>query len=134
MRIRKGAVAVGILTLAGITLCFGGSPKCDAAGRESRSGKKQPAGVEVLGDPKFKKGLAVSPLWPEIVQQNGGFEKTNTDTIRFGRGDADPVWQMAQWASKYAAYKVTRKGSMTRKPGMGYPELAEVEAFMEAHP
>ena len=31
-------------------------------------------------------------------------------------------------------YKVTRKGSMTRKPGMGYPELAEVEAFMEAHP
>ena len=101
MRIRKGAVAVGILTLAGITLCFGGSPKCDAAGRESRSGKKQPAGVEVLGDPKFEKGLAVSPLWPEIVQQNGGFEKTNTDTIRFGRGDADPVWQMAQWASKY---------------------------------
>ena len=66
------------------------------------------------------------------------------DTIGAGDGylaavAAGLVWgkslkEATQWASKYAAYKVTRKGSMTRKPGMGYPELAEVEAFMEAHP
>lgn len=45
--------------------------------------------------------MAISPLWPAIVQNNGGFEKTNTDTIRFGRRSGKPVWQMAQWASRY---------------------------------
>lgn len=43
------------------------------------------------------------------------------------------VKEATRWAGKYAAYKVTRKGSMTRKPGMGYPVLSEVEAFMAAH-
>ena len=34
------------------------------------------------------------------------------------------------WASKYAAYKVTREGTMTNRPGEGYPPLADVEAWM----
>lgn len=36
------------------------------------------------------------------------------------------------WASAYAAYKVTRPGTMTSRPGEGYPSLAEVEAWMAA--
>lgn len=42
------------------------------------------------------------------------------------------VQEAAQYASKYAAYKVTRKGSMTKKPGMGYPYHEEVEAFIKS--
>lgn len=38
--------------------------------------------------------------------------------------------QAAEYAGRYAAFKVTRKGSMTRKPGMGYPYALEVEAFI----
>ena len=38
--------------------------------------------------------------------------------------------QAAEFAGRYAAFKVTRKGSMTRKPGMGYPYAPEVEAFI----
>ena len=52
---------------------------------------------------------------------------------------ANLVWgktlrEATEWASKYAAYKVTRKGSMTRKPGCGYPEMPEIEEFMRQHP
>jgi ribokinase len=36
----------------------------------------------------------------------------------------------AEYAGQYAAYKVTRKGSMTKKPGMGYPFKEEVDAFI----
>lgn len=66
------------------------------------------------------------------------------DTIGAGDGylaaaAAGLIWgkslkESTQWAGKYAAYKVTRKGSMTRKPGMGYPGLTETEAFIKAHP
>ena len=62
------------------------------------------------------------------------------DTIGAGDGylaavAAGLVWgkdmrEATVWASKYAAYKVTRPGSMTRRPGCGYPEKAEVDAFM----
>ena len=62
------------------------------------------------------------------------------DTIGAGDGylaavAANLVWgktlrAATEWASKYAAYKVTRKGSMTRKSGCGYPDLKDVEAFM----
>ncbi len=58
-------------------------------------------GVEILRDNKFEKGLSVSALTAEIVQQGGGFEATNTDTIYFEKQNIKPVWQMAQWASKY---------------------------------
>lgn len=66
------------------------------------------------------------------------------DTIGAGDGylaaaAACLIWgktlkEAAFWASKYAAYKVTRPGSMTHKPGMGYPGLLETEAFIKAHP
>ena len=46
------------------------------------------------------------------------------DTI--GAGDG----YLAAVAGKYAAYKVTRPGSMTKKPGCGYPQKEEVDAFM----
>ena len=62
------------------------------------------------------------------------------DTIGAGDGylaavAAGLVWgktmkEATEWASKYAAYKVTRPGSMTRKPGCGYPEKPEVDAFI----
>jgi len=64
------------------------------------------------------------------------------DTIGAGDGylaavGANLIWgktmrEAAEWASKYAAYKVTRQGSMTKKPGCGYPSLAEVEDFMKS--
>jgi len=34
------------------------------------------------------------------------------------------------WASMYAAYKVTRPGTMTTRNGEGYPRLEEVEAWI----
>ena len=40
------------------------------------------------------------------------------------------VEKAAEFAGHYAALKVTRKGSMTKKPGMGYPFAPEVEAFI----
>ena len=62
------------------------------------------------------------------------------DTIGAGDGylaavAANLVWEKSmkeatEWASKYAAYKVTRPGSMTRKAGCGYPQKKEVDAFM----
>lgn len=62
------------------------------------------------------------------------------DTIGAGDGylaavAANLVWgkslqEATEWASKYAAFKVTRAGSMTKKPGYGYPPLAEVEEFI----
>ena len=86
----------GLLIASGLIMLYAGGPSPDGA---LANGKK--AGREIIGDPSFEKGLAVSPLWPAIVQENGGFEKTNTDTIRFGQQDVKPVWQMAQWASKH---------------------------------
>lgn len=64
------------------------------------------------------------------------------DTIGAGDGylaaiAANLVWgkslrESTVWASKYAAFKVTRAGSMTKKPGCGYPSLTEVEEFMKS--
>lgn len=82
-----------------LTAANGNEPESDPRGRGTKERKTK--GREVLGDPQFRRGMAISPLWPAIVQNNGGFEKTNTDTIRFGRRSGKPVWQMAQWASLY---------------------------------
>jgi ribokinase len=64
------------------------------------------------------------------------------DTIGAGDGylaavAANLVWgkslrEATEWASKYAAFKVTRAGSMTKKPGCGYPPLTEVEEFIKS--
>ena len=64
------------------------------------------------------------------------------DTIGAGDGylaavAANIIWgkslrEATEWASRYAAYKVTRPGSMTKKLGCGYPNLDEVEEFMQS--
>lgn len=64
------------------------------------------------------------------------------DTIGAGDGylaavAANIIWgkslrEATEWASRYAAYKVTRPGSMTKKMGCGYPNLDEVEEFMQS--
>ena len=82
-----------------LTAANGNEPESDP--RDRGTNERKTKGREVLGDPQFRRGMAISPLWPAIVQNNGGFEKTNTDTIRFGRRSGKPVWQMAQWASRY---------------------------------
>ena len=63
------------------------------------------------------------------------------DTIGAGDGYlaalvANLVWgksmeEASKWASYYASYKVTRKGSMAKRPGEGYPYLEEVEDFFK---
>ena len=63
------------------------------------------------------------------------------DTIGAGDGYlaaivAGLVWgksieESSKWASMYSACKVTRKGSMTRKPGQGYPYIEEVNNFIK---
>lgn len=74
--------------------CFTGS--CYA-----ESGDSCMHATEVIRDIRFKNGLAVSPLSPDIVQKGGGFEKTNTDTLLWEKQDSLPVWQLAQWYSRY---------------------------------
>lgn len=39
--------------------------------------------------------------------------------------------EACSWASAYAACKVTRPGTMTTRPGEGYPRLEEVEEWIE---
>lgn len=58
-------------------------------------------GWEVIRDKLFERGVAISPLHPNIVHQKGGFEKANTDTFYFEKRDILPIWQLSQWHSKY---------------------------------
>lgn len=58
-------------------------------------------GTEVFRDRKFARGFSLTPLDPKIVQQGGGFEKTNVDTLFWETEKRPPVWQLAQWYSKY---------------------------------
>lgn len=99
MTIRNKMLWAAIAAFSCLTAANGSEPESGPRGRGTNERKTK--GREVLGDPQFKRGMAISPLWPAIVQNNGGFEKTNTDTIRFGRRSGKPVWQMAQWASRY---------------------------------
>ena len=92
------------LKVRGLMLLFLSSVSIFGPGTLSADPKNKsqgPRSEEILRDPHFENGFAVSPLWPAIVQNNGGFEKTNTDTIRFRKKECVPDWQMAQWASKY---------------------------------
>ena len=58
-------------------------------------------GREVMRDPSFADGFALSPLSPQTVQKGGGFAKTNLDTLRFDPANTPPVWQLAQWHSRH---------------------------------
>ena len=44
--------------------------------------------------------------------------------------EGKPLRDAVAWASRYAAYKVTREGTMTNRPGEGYPPLSDVEEWM----
>lgn len=57
--------------------------------------------TEIMLDTLFEGGFALTPLDPIIVQQGGGFDKTYLDTLDFGKVSSHPVWQLAQWYSKY---------------------------------
>ena len=59
------------------------------------------AGRELIADARFERGAALSPLWPHIVQQGGGFSRTCTDTLRFVECNLKPIWQLCQWSSRY---------------------------------
>ena len=85
---------------------------------EKRSGAEK-QGREVFIDRLFEHGFGLSPLDPKIVQQGGGFEKTNVDTLYFGKERQIPAWQLAQWWSKYTLADVIPEiggdGSITYK-------------------
>ena len=65
------------------------------------NGSEDDSGRELIVDARFERGTALSPLWPHIVQQGGGFSKTCTDTLRFAESDLEPIWQLCQWSSRY---------------------------------
>lgn len=57
--------------------------------------------IEIIQDPLFENGFALTPLDPKIVQEGGGFEKTCLDTLDFYGNGSHPIWRLAQWTSKY---------------------------------
>lgn len=70
-------------------------------GSAASQGDADTAGRELIADARFERGTALSPLWPHIVQQGGGFSRTCTDTLRFTKSDLEPIWQLCQWSSRY---------------------------------
>jgi len=56
---------------------------------------------QVFADVSFENGFALTPTDPKTVRQGGGFEKTYLDTLDFGMKSPRPIWQVAQWHSKY---------------------------------
>lgn len=84
-------------------------------------------GSAVLHDGAFWRVPAVRVEAVDTIGAGDGYLAAFAACLVWGR----TVREAAAWATKYASYKVTRRGSMTRKPGCGYPERAEVEAFMD---
>ena len=76
------------------------------------NGSEEDSGRELIVDARFERGAALSPLWPHIVQQGGGFSKTCTDTLRFAESELEPIWQLCQWSSRYdlAGAEATAQG------------------------
>ncbi len=75
-----------------------------SCGKELHSISKS-GSTEIMRDIIFEKGFTLTPVDPKTVQQGGGFEKTYVDTLNFGKEDSHPVWQLAQWWSKYTLAK-----------------------------
>lgn len=86
------------------------------AGCKKEQSSEKDLAWEAIGDILFENGLSVSPLDPSIVHEKGGFEKANTDTLYFEKKNVLPIWQMAQWYSKYdiadALAKINADGSI----------------------
>jgi len=66
--------------------------------KESSLGKSE---REVFRDRMFVRGFSLTPIDPKTVKLGGGFEKMNVDTLYFGKERQTPIWQLAQWYSKY---------------------------------
>lgn len=80
-------------------------------------------GSAVLDDGYY----AIPPLPVQVVDTVGagdGYLAAMVAGLVRGKG----VREACEWASKYAAFKVTRKGTIP-----GYPHLADVEKFLEKH-
>ena len=77
------------------------------------------------GDDYFE--IAATPV--EAVYTIGAGDGFLAATAK-GIAEGKPLREAVAWASRYAAYKVTRKGTMANRPGEGYPPLADVEAWM----
>ena len=70
---------------------------------------------------------AIPPLPVTVVDTVGagdGYLAAMVACLVWGK----PLIEACEWASKYAAFKVTRKGTIP-----GYPHLADVEKFMKSH-
>lgn len=88
-----------------------------------------PDGSAVLdGDEYFfVKGTRVKAVY--TIGAGDGYLAATAAGLVWGK----PLREACEWASKYAACKVTREGTMTNRPGEGYPPLADVEEWMRAH-
>lgn len=93
-------------------------------------------GSVIITDGEHGSGVLTEDRWIDVAP----VEVEAVDTIGAGDGYLAAfvaglvrgldVRAAAEYAGAYSAYKVTRKGSMTKKPGMGYPYDHEVEAFI----
>lgn len=88
-----------------------------------------PDGSAVLdgGDCFFVPGTKVDAVY--TIGAGDGYLAATVAGLTWGKSLRDAC----AWASKYAAFKVTRLGTMTTREGEGYPRLAEVEAWMKKH-
>lgn len=77
------------------------------------------------GDEYFE--VAATPV--EAVYTIGAGDGFLAATAK-GIVEGKALREAVEWASKYAAYKVTREGTMTNRPGEGYPPLSDVEEWM----
>lgn len=86
-----------------------------------------PEGSAVLdkGEYFFVPGIEVEAVYT-IGAGDGYLAATVAGLVR-----GKSLQEACAWASKYAACKVTRPGTMTTRPGEGYPPLEEVEAWIE---
>jgi len=59
-------------------------------------------GEQILRDPSFSHGFAISPDHPAKVGKKGGWSKACTDTLRFFESvSVAPEWQLCQWYGRY---------------------------------
>ena len=94
---RKRCYIVLVVIVGWLVGCLAGCGKATSRADADTT----PAGRELIADARFERGMALSPLWPHIVQQGGGFSRTCTDTLRFAECDLKPIWQLCQWSSRY---------------------------------
>lgn len=85
-----------------------------------------PDGAAILDKEEFWTVPAVKVKVVDTIGAGDGYLAAVAAGIVWGKS----LREATAWAGKYASYKITRKGSMTKKEGCGYPYLADVEKFM----